>query len=66
MKPFSPNRRDSIKTLAALGAASTGVLASPFALAQKPITVGVIYVGYPVATLPTPERPVIDVNHITS
>jgi nitroreductase len=28
--------------------------------------VGVIYVGYPVATLPTPERPVIDVNHITS
>jgi basic membrane protein A and related proteins len=45
MKPFSPNRRDSIKTLAALGAASTGVLASPFALAQKPITVGVIYVG---------------------
>ena len=35
------NRRDSIKTLAALGAAA----ASPFAFAQKPITVGVIYVG---------------------
>ena len=35
------NRRDSIKTLAALGA----VAASPFALAQKPLTVGVIYVG---------------------
>ncbi|HZB43208.1 MAG TPA: nitroreductase [Ilumatobacter sp.] len=26
--------------------------------------VGIIYVGYPVATLPTPERPTIDVNHI--
>jgi basic membrane protein A len=36
-----PNRRDSLKTLAALGAAA----ASPFAFAQKPITVGVIYVG---------------------
>ena len=35
------NRRDSLKTLAALGAAAT----SPFAFAQKPITVGVIYVG---------------------
>src|SRR5215204_5931682 len=35
------NRRDSIKTLAALGAAATG----PFAFAQKPLTVGVIYVG---------------------
>ena len=35
------NRRDSLKTLAALGAVAT----SPFASAQKPITVGVIYVG---------------------
>jgi basic membrane protein A len=35
------NRRDSLKTLAALGAAAS----SPFAFAQKPITVGVIYVG---------------------
>lgn len=34
-------RRETIKTLAALGAAA----ASPWALAQKPITVGVIYVG---------------------
>ncbi len=35
------NRRDTLKSLAALGAAA----ASPFAFAQKPITVGVIYVG---------------------
>ena len=35
------NRRDSLKTLAALGAAA----ASPLAFAQKPMTVGVIYVG---------------------
>ena len=35
------NRRDSLKTLAALGA----VAASPLAFAQKPLTVGVIYVG---------------------
>ena len=35
------NRRDSIKTLAALGAAAAG----PLAFAQKPLTVGVIYVG---------------------
>jgi simple sugar transport system substrate-binding protein len=35
------NRRDSLKTLAALGAAA----ASPLAFAQKPLTVGVIYVG---------------------
>jgi simple sugar transport system substrate-binding protein len=35
------NRRDSLKTLAALGAAGL----SPLAFAQKPITVGVIYVG---------------------
>ena len=39
------NRRDSLKTLAALGAATTGVLSSPLAFAQKPLTVGVIYVG---------------------
>ncbi len=36
-----PNRRDSIKSLAALGAVSL----SPMAFAQKPMTVGVIYVG---------------------
>ncbi|HVZ47018.1 MAG TPA: BMP family ABC transporter substrate-binding protein [Ramlibacter sp.] len=36
------NRRDTLKTLAALGAASS----APFAFAQaKPITIGVIYVG---------------------
>jgi nitroreductase len=28
--------------------------------------VGIIYVGYPQAMLPTPERPAIDVNHITA
>ncbi|MBI5280003.1 MAG: BMP family ABC transporter substrate-binding protein [Burkholderiales bacterium] len=39
-QPF--NRRETLKTLAALGAAGT----APFAFAQaKPITVGVIYVG---------------------
>ncbi|PKO68525.1 MAG: BMP family ABC transporter substrate-binding protein, partial [Betaproteobacteria bacterium HGW-Betaproteobacteria-16] len=36
-----PNRRDTLKTLAALGAAAS----SPLAFAQKAITVGVIYVG---------------------
>ena len=41
-----PNRRDSLKTLAALGAAGTLGALSPFARAQaKPLTVGVIYVG---------------------
>lgn len=35
------NRRDSLKSIAALGA----VAASPFAFAQKPLTVGIIYVG---------------------
>ena len=35
------NRRDSLKTLAALGAAAS----APLAFAQKPLTVGVIYVG---------------------
>ena len=41
------NRRDSIKSLAALGAAGSLSAWSPFAGAQqpKPITVGVIYVG---------------------
>jgi len=34
-------RRDSLKSLAALGAAA----ASPLAFAQKPLTIGVIYVG---------------------
>jgi basic membrane protein A and related proteins len=42
-KPF--NRRDSLKSLAALGAAGTLSAFSKFAFAQKPITVGVIYVG---------------------
>jgi len=27
--------------------------------------VGIVYVGYPATLLPTPERPPIDVNHIT-
>lgn len=35
------NRRDTLKSLAALSAAG----AAPFAFAQKPLTVGVIYVG---------------------
>ena len=39
------NRRDSLKSLAALGAAGTLGAFSEFAFAQKPITVGVIYVG---------------------
>jgi len=39
------NRRDSLKSLAALGAAGTLGAFSQFAFAQKPITVGVIYVG---------------------
>ena len=39
------NRRDSLKSLAALGAAGTLAGWSALALAQKPITVGVIYVG---------------------
>ena len=28
--------------------------------------VGIIYVGYPQSLLPTPDRPAIDVNHITA
>ncbi|MDQ7974807.1 MAG: BMP family ABC transporter substrate-binding protein [Rhodocyclaceae bacterium] len=39
------NRRDSLKSLAALGAAGSLGLLSPLARAQKPLTVGVIYVG---------------------
>jgi basic membrane protein A len=39
------NRRDSLKSLAALGAAGTLGAFSELAFAQKPITVGVIYVG---------------------
>ncbi len=39
------NRRDSLKSLAALGAACSLGLLSPLARAQKPLTVGVIYVG---------------------
>jgi len=45
MIPKNFNRRDSLKSLAALGAAGTLGAFSEFALAQKPITVGVIYVG---------------------
>ena len=41
----SLNRRDSIKTLAAFGAAGTLGGLSTLAQAQKPLTVGVIYVG---------------------
>jgi basic membrane protein A len=40
-----PNRRDSLKALAALSAAGTLGSFSELAFAQKPITVGVIYVG---------------------
>ncbi|MBX3654257.1 MAG: BMP family ABC transporter substrate-binding protein [Ramlibacter sp.] len=39
------NRRDSLKSLAALGAAGTLGGLSRWAHAQKPLTVGVIYVG---------------------
>jgi simple sugar transport system substrate-binding protein len=41
----SINRRDSLKSIAALGAAGTLSAWSPLASAQKPMTVGVIYVG---------------------
>ncbi|MEZ5644253.1 MAG: BMP family ABC transporter substrate-binding protein [Burkholderiaceae bacterium] len=41
MSHLFSNRRDTLKTLAALGAAAS----TPLAFAQKPITVGVIYVG---------------------
>ncbi|HSV51303.1 MAG TPA: BMP family ABC transporter substrate-binding protein [Burkholderiaceae bacterium] len=40
-----PNRRDSLKSLAALGAAGSLGSFSELALAQAPLTVGVIYVG---------------------
>ena len=40
-----PNRRDSLKSLAALGAAGALGAWSELALAQKPLTIGVIYVG---------------------
>jgi len=43
MSPF--NRRDSLKSLAALGTAGSLGMLSPLARAQKPLTVGVIYVG---------------------
>lgn len=39
------NRRDSLKSMAALGTAGTLGAWSELALAQKPLTVGVIYVG---------------------
>ncbi len=39
------NRRESLKSLAALTAAGTFGAWSPLALAQKPMTIGVIYVG---------------------
>lgn len=45
MSHASMNRRESLKSLAALGAAGTLSGLSPLALAQKPLTVGVIYVG---------------------
>lgn len=45
MIPKNFNRRDSLKSLAALGAAGTLGAFGEFALAQKPIPVGVIYVG---------------------
>ncbi len=45
MTPKQFNRRDSLKSLAALGAAGTLGAFSELAFAQQPITVGVIYVG---------------------
>jgi basic membrane protein A and related proteins len=41
VKLTQPNRRDTLKSITALSVAA----ASPFAFAQKPITVGIIYVG---------------------
>ncbi len=43
--PLVSNRRDSLKTLAAFGAAGALGGLAPLARAQKPLTVGVIYVG---------------------
>ena len=45
MTPNTPNRRDTLKSLAALSAAGTLGAWSSSAHAQKPLTVGVIYVG---------------------
>jgi len=45
MQQFKVNRRDSLKSLAALGAVATLGGWGAEARAQKPITVGVIYVG---------------------
>ncbi len=45
MKPSAMNRRDTLKSLAALSAAGTLGAWSGNAAAQKPLTVGVIYVG---------------------
>ncbi len=40
-----PSRRDSLKTIAALGAVGALGSWSPLSWAQKPMTVGVVYVG---------------------
>lgn len=45
MSASSISRRQSLKSIAAMGAASTLGSVSSLALAQKPLTVGVIYVG---------------------
>jgi simple sugar transport system substrate-binding protein len=45
MNPNNMNRRDSLKSLAAIGVASAVGGWSELALAQKPMTIGVIYVG---------------------
>jgi simple sugar transport system substrate-binding protein len=45
MTPSKLNRRDSLKSLAAITAAGTLGAWSELALAQKPMTIGVIYVG---------------------
>ena len=45
MSPTSMNRRDSLKSIAALGAAGSLAGVSTLAQAQAPLTVGVIYVG---------------------
>ena len=43
--PKNPSRRESLKTLAAVGAAGALGAWSGLAQAQKPLTIGVIYVG---------------------
>ena len=45
MRPTNPSRRNSLKSIAALSAAGTLGAWSTLASAQKPLTVGVIYVG---------------------